>query len=283
MNRRSVVFLFIALIGFAGFWIGCNQDLSQSPAGPASFDTGATSGKPTALSGEVHAQIPIRGHLEMTANTDGCDNSHGPNITINGALTLGGVNGRLIFRNNERGTHEYTEETDMDVMILEEGEVIRFAKQPSRGGVGGNPYIWIEFCDGDWTPMSKPILLGRCVQGLFSTNFDFGLMSDANAQIITGDCDNSGGPEITLSGELLLGGMNAKLIFTNNRRGTHRLDEDTTIAFAILPPGKSITFAKQPPRGGAGGNPHILFQWMDPNNSELSDEFYLGRCVQLSH
>ena len=33
-------------------------------------------------------------------------------------------------------------------------------------------------------------------------------------------------------------------------------------------------------RGGAGGNPHILIQFHNGNGRDLTDEIYLGRCVQ---
>jgi hypothetical protein len=234
-------------------------------------------------SGQIHTNIPIAAHVEASTSAEGCDNSGGPFITVTGELTLGGVNGRLIFRNNRRGTHERIEEATVDVTVLGEGEVIRFAKQPPQGGVGGNPYIWIQFCDGDWNEISTPTLLGRCVQGLTNTSLDLSMLSEAGVEVTSGDCDNSGGPSITLSGELRLGGINAKLIFTNNARWTHMREEPASVGIVILPAGKSISFAKQPPQGGVGGNPRIYFQFTDANGRSLSDEFYLGRCVQLGN
>jgi hypothetical protein len=196
---------------------------------------------------------------------------------------LGGINARLIFRNNVIGTHERIEDVTQDVVVLNEGQVIRFAKQPSRGGVGGNPYIWIEFFDGSWNSISSPVFLGRCVQGLRTTNLDFGLLSGADVQVASsGDCDNSPGPQITLNGEISLGGLNARLYFTNNAKGTHLHEESTQADIVILPAGESITFAKQPPRGGVGGNPRIYFQFTNSSGKALSSEFYLGRCVQMS-
>ena len=45
--------------------------------------------------------------------------------------------------------------------------------------------------------------------------------------------------------------------------------------------GESITFAKQPPRGGVGGNPHIFFQFLDGNGDPYGGEIYLGRCNKI--
>ena len=55
-----------------------------------------------------------------------------------------------------------------------------------------------------------------------------------------------------------------------------------TVDFVIIPAGESITFAKQQPLDGAGGNPLIFLQFTDGDGAPLSEEFFLGRCVQLS-
>jgi len=279
-RKLCVLFTSILTIALAGIWAGCNFEPSSSPAESAADGMAA---KPVTSSGTglIHATVPMKTHVEAQATADGCENNPGPFITLSGEIVLGGVNGRLIFRNNEIGTHEHAEDVTVDVVVLDEGETIRFAKQPSRGGVGGNPWIWIQFFDGGWKSISSPTLLGRCVQGLKTTNLDFGMPTNASVKVTGGDCDNSGGPEINLNGELRLGGINAKLMFTNNAKGTHSRDEKTDLAIVILDPGQAITFAKQPPEGGVGGNPRIYFQFTDPDGNGLSDEFYLGRCVQL--
>jgi hypothetical protein len=269
-------------LALAGLWAGCNLDPISGPLPETETAADVLAGKPRTIPGEIRATVPVATHVEAHATAEGCENNPGPYITLSGEILLGGVNGRLIFRNNEQGTHEhYEDDVTVDLAIVNEGEPIRFAKQPPEGGVGGNPYIWIQFYDGGWKAISAPTLLGRCVQGLRATSLDFGMLSRAQVKVTTGGCDNTGGPDITLSGEIRLGGINAKLIFTNNERGTHLRDEKTEVSIVILEAGKSITFAKQPPEGGVGGNPHIYFQFTDGDGEALSDEFYLGRCVQM--
>jgi hypothetical protein len=106
-----------------------------------------------------------------------------------------------------------------------------------------------------------------------------GLPTQVNGSVTATDCENSGGPEVTLDGEISLGGLQANLIFQNNVKGTHTATVKTTNN-VVLALGESITIPKQPVRGGAGGNPHILIQFIDGAGAELSDEIYLGRCVQ---
>lgn len=93
---------------------------------------------------------------------DGCSNHPGPVITLGGTITLSGLHARLIFRNNFKGTH--TAEVMRDVTLIAEGDEITVPKQPSQGGVGGNPLISIQFLDGNGDPLANPVKLGRCNQ-----------------------------------------------------------------------------------------------------------------------
>jgi hypothetical protein len=93
------------------------------------------------------------------------------------------------------------------------------------------------------------------------------------------DCENSGGPWITLDGSIALGGLQLQLILQNNEKGTHTATVTTTNV-VLLDIGDEITIPKQPVRGGAGGNPHIYIQFTDGQGNAVGDELYLGRCVQ---
>jgi len=91
-----------------------------------------------------------------------------------------------------------------------------------------------------------------------------------------------GGPNITLEGGLTLGGLAGTLVFTNNNNAfTHVHEEDVTVELELIPEGETIVFPKQPPEGGAGGNPHVFLQFQDGAGNPLGDEFYLGRCNKL--
>ncbi|PYP58832.1 MAG: hypothetical protein DMD44_06790 [Gemmatimonadetes bacterium] len=50
-----------------------------------------------------------------------------------------------------------------------------------------------------------------------------------------------------------------------------------------LPPpaAGTVQFAKQPVRGGAGGNPWIYPQFLDAAGAPFGQEFLIGRCSQL--
>ncbi len=279
MNRKSIV-LCVLCVMVAAFWMACQLDRGVTPVSTQTAPN--TLVEPKALGGDVSASFGLRAHATLQAETGGCSNNPGPYITLTGEVALSGLSGKLIFSNNAIFTHTHEEDVDASVVLVPAGETIKFAKQPPLGGAGGNPWIYLVFTDADGDYYTNPMLLGRCVQGLFATSLDLLVPSDASATITTGGCTNHPGPYITLDGELAIGGLNAQLIFTNNRKFTHVHEEDVVVSIVIIPEGESITFAKQPPLDGAGGNPHIFFEFTDEDGNALSNMFYLGRCVQLS-
>lgn len=225
---------------------------------------------------EVSAPIGLAMKIDAIVNEDGCDNSPGPIITLGGEIALGTVGARVNFSNNAKGTHSATVTTSYDAVLLL-GDKLVIPKQPVQGGVGGNPHILIQFHDGKGNNLSKEFYLGRCVQGLsLSTE----LLTEALAHaIISADCSNSPGPWITLGGDITLSGLNARIIFENNLKGTHKTVRDAK-DIVLIQAGSKIVIPKQPPLGGTGGNPIISFQFTD-GVDPITDLVVLGRCVQL--
>jgi hypothetical protein len=225
---------------------------------------------------EVSATIGLSMKLNAIVNEEGCDNSPGPWITLSGDIALGTVGARVTFSNNAKGTHTATVSTSYDAVLLL-GGTLQLPKQPVQGGVGGNPHIFLQFHDGNGNNLSEEFYLGRCVQGL-SVSAD--LINAALARaVIHGDCSNNPGPYITLDGDITLSGLHARIIFSNNLKGTHTADRDAKDV-VLIPAGSKIVIPKQPPLGGAGGNPIISFQFTD-GTDPITKTVVLGRCVQL--
>jgi hypothetical protein len=226
-------------------------------------------------------QTPVSVQTSMTAS--GCDNSPGPQITLEGAMTIGGIGVQLLFENNLAGTHTFTVESTASATVIPAGQSVTIPKQPVLGGTGGNPFISIQFVDNQNNPLSNVIFLGRCVQGLFTTATDLSIPATATAQVSADSCDNHGST-ISLSGQLALTGINANIIFTNNDNpfgGPHQNTQSTSVNVVLIPAGQTIQFAKQPPLGGVGGNPWIFLTFLDGQGQPVSNEILLGRCVQL--
>jgi hypothetical protein len=218
--------------------------------------------------------------VRLNATSSGCSNNPGPFITLNGELSLSGVNARIILTNNQKWTHVASTDVTAYVVLIPAGHSIRIAKQPPRGGVGGNPWIYLQFNDCKGKSLGAPTLLGRCVQGLNPANLDFQIPTGATTTV-SGGCSNHPGPYITLNGELRLGGLCATLILTNNARFTHVTSADVVVEVVLIPEGESITFAKQPPLGGAGGNPLVYIQFLNASGQPLGSPILAGRCNKL--
>ena len=232
----------------------------------------------TSQATQIAEVITVPAHVNLTVNETQCNNKGGPTVTLEGEITLGGVCAKVIFSNNAKGTHTAEVVSEADV-VLSLGEKITIPKQPSRGGVGGNPHIWIQFTDAHGNALSEEVYLGRCVQGL---NVSADLLTEALAYLTVtgGGCSNKGGPWITFDGTLVLSGVKAKLIFRNNLKGTHTAERTTSVDLIVE--GEEIRLPKQPVRGGVGGNPLISVKFIDCETGEaVSDPVHLGRCNQL--
>jgi len=234
-----------------------------------------------ALSASVSTQLAQKASASVNLGTSGCTNNPGPFITLNGEIRLGGVNARIILSNNAKLTHTASTDVVADVVLVPQGQSIQIAKQPSQGGVGGNPWIYFQFNDANGTDLTQPVLLGRCVQGLSPANLGFVLSTAATASVVSGQCSNNPGPYVTLDGELKLGGLGGRIILTNNAKFTHVAATDVVLDIVLLQPGQSITFHKQPPLGGAGGNPWIFLQFLDGQGNAYGSPILVGRCNQL--
>ena len=101
-------------------------------------------------------------NLQATVSAFNCENSPGPWINFEGAVTLGGMNVQMIFRNNiNKDVHTRVEDIQT-VAGVTAGTTVRIPKQPVLGGVGGIPWISVRFANPE--PIGPETLLGRCVQ-----------------------------------------------------------------------------------------------------------------------
>jgi len=239
-----------------------------------------------AVASQVTTTFSMPVTMQIAATTTDCTNAPGPQITFGGQFALAGLNATLTFSNNAKGTHTYTDGVHVDASILGAGQTVVVPKQPSRGGVGGNPFIWVQMLDGSGRAMTDEIYLGRCVQGDYKEEASFALPMRAVVEYDVSDCQNSPGPTITLSGYLSLeSGLKARLIFRNNDNpvgGPHKAERGNDVVIDLLSASQVASFPKQPVRGGVGGNPWISLALTQSNGSPAGAATTLGRCVQSS-
>ncbi|MGI0088468.1 MAG: hypothetical protein ACREBI_11015 [Nitrosotalea sp.] len=223
---------------------------------------------------DTNYQMPVT--AQVTATASDCTNHPGPYITLSGSIGMSPVSAQFTFQNNADGTHTYSSTSTANAVV--QGTTIEIPKQPVQGGVGGNPYIFIQFVDSNGNPLTAPVFLGRCVQGFTTGTAAFSIPTTLTADVSALECDNTAS-DIDFSGTLVLdSAVKAQIIFTNNADGTHTNKQ--VINTTLLPSGVSIEFPKQPSLGGVGGNPWIYLQFQDGNGTPIGSSDLLGRCVQ---
>ena len=227
---------------------------------------------------QVSAQFEMAMRVNAIVDSSDCMNSNGPEVTLGGDITIDGIKMKVIFKNNKKGTLQTVIVKETSVTLLPLGSSITIPKQPVRGGVGGNPHIYLQFHDGKGSMLSEEFYLGRCVQGL-TLSPELLNAALARANIHSEGCSNKGGPYITLNGDLTLGGLHANFIFRNNVKGTHTAEDTRDVALIIE--GSSITLPKQPVKGGVGGNPIIGIQFLEGDGTPITQPVDLGRCNAL--
>jgi len=228
------------------------------------------------------ATMPVR--IQAAMGMSGCNNASGPQITLSGAITMGGMTAEMIFRNNQIGTHTLVIENTVDAVAVPANQKIVIPKQPVLGGVGGNPWIWCQIMDDTDTALSERVFLGRCVQGPFQ--IDAGVQAEVTVAVAftAQDCANNPGPYIYMDGAMIFThGLKARFTFANADNpvgGPHEAVRTTDVT--LVASGSSFQFPKQPVLGGVGGNPWISVQFLQGDGTAIGSEDLLGRCVQLS-
>jgi hypothetical protein len=247
------------------------------------------SSPPAQALNQVTGQLSEPMNLQASVSAFECENSPGPWINFEGAVTLAGLNIQLIFRNNiNKDVHTYVEDIQTVVGVAT-GTTVRIPKQPSHPfeggtgtGVGGNPWISMQIVDSDGKPLSGEVLLGRCVQGMFNPTVDFVTGVVAQALIETLDCTNNPGPFINVSGSMSVSpGVKARLIFRNQRTSGAPHEAIAMADVTLFTDGFTFSFPKQPVQGGVGGNPWISVRFANDAGQPIGPETLLGRCVQL--
>ncbi len=217
-------------------------------------------------------------HVKAVVDESGCNNNPGPTITVGGTISLGGLKARVILANNVKRTHSIEVVNSYEVDLCIQDGPIEIPKQPVLGGVGGNPHIYLQFTDGKGRNLSEEFYLGRCVQGVVVTS-DLLQQAVALATVQGDSCSNRRGPRITLGGEIVLGGLHARIIFRNNAKGTHTAESESDVA--IILEGTKIVIPKQPSMGGVGGNPLVYIQLLHGSGDPIGDAILLGRCNKI--
>jgi hypothetical protein len=205
----------------------------------------------------------------------------GPTFTLTGELALGGLGANVIFRNNQKGTHEAVEELAASTVLLPADATVMIPGQP-LGGQIVDPVISVQIIDDAGNPVSAEIALGPCQTGSFPLSASVTIDTTVELAVSVDGCANHPGPTVTIAGTVRFAGLRARLIVRDGVGGPIVGEASTDASVIVLAAGDTLAIPKQPVRGGVGGNPWIWLQLLDGGGNSLTDEILVGRCVQLS-
>lgn len=252
----------------------------------------------------------VRVDTSMFLEAVNCENSGGPQITLSGfSASRGNLDARVKLTNpSGKRSIQTTESAVMTLDISDLGS--SFVKQPAFGGVGGNPYIYVQM-SGD-AGMS---LLGRCVQSdlTFKGKNKTGnngngfwrawhnsadIPVDFSASTFTSQCS----PNVTEfnMGNVLAwgrpgtndGGLNATFVFSNRGDlagksveesagpGNHYSADESDVKVSVsVGIGRFLKNGRDGNIQGIGGNPYVeVFLSSDGRDTGSKG---LGRCKDI--
>lgn len=242
----------------------------------------------------INQTVALPAQLTITASaTDSCSNT-GPTIDIGGTLTVADLGATVKLKNNLNGSKVLTTQGLFAMQIGANGLGATFQKQPSIGGVGGNPYLSFGV-DGNGNGKlgdkgdSGPSLLGRCVQGFAATQTHaFGDATDVSALVQAVECSTKA---TQLNHGSSKKGSHAQGILLADNNVNKAVHQGQAAAELKLTLG-NFTATNSAGHGGVGGNPLVTFKWQKVDGTTFSDlidpatgaaypEMSLGRCKQL--
>lgn len=221
--------------------------------------------------------VPVR--VRATVDHLACDNT-GSTIELNGSLEYGGLGVRMRFSNNMKGTRQVTApDQELNIEVTPTGGSVSVPKQPSRGGVGGNPWISFTVKARGGSALTEAIVLGRCVQGSRS-NIDRWVEIPAQMVMVLQalECSNKGS-SLTIGTDVDGAGLDATILFDNNvNKVVHQAQAAGRLDVSL---GEPLRIRKGGKVNAAGGNPHVFGRFVDDGGDVLTDEAYLGRCKDM--
>jgi hypothetical protein len=227
----------------------------------------------------IHKAFDIPASLEATLQATNCGGSPGPQVSLQGNLILSGLNVEVIFRNT--GPQVSQEPFVVEQVVVPAEQQVSTPAQSIVGGIGSNPYIWLEIVDAKGRPLTSEMFLGRCEQGTFTATANFRMPAEAIGDVTATECSTA--PAVTFDGSTELSALTGRLIFrsSNELHPTGQVDQSITDVM-VMAAGQTYPLPAQPVVANAGTNPQISLQFRQADGSAAGTEVRLGRCSTLT-
>src|SRR5262245_48930628 len=220
--------------------------------------------------------------FSATVLSSACSATPGPQVSLEGSLTLAGVAVDVIFTNPSGGPTQ-SEQTRIPKNVVPENQPVAIPERAVTAPIGDNPFLWLQLTDDHGRPLTSEIFLGRCEQGTFTPTANIEVPVEALSIVSTESCSSSA--IATVQGELTLQPVNGRLIFRNTDTvsGPKGQISEAKVDLAMIPAGQVYVFPQQDAISAMGGNPKISLQFhQDPTGPMFGSEYTLGRCQSLT-
>ncbi|MBK5305959.1 MAG: hypothetical protein JJD92_04645 [Frankiaceae bacterium] len=224
--------------------------------------SGGGGGGSTGKSYTTSFQLPVKANVAVGEDS-WCDNS-GPHITLYTDNMFDGLAANVLFSKNKNDAwHNPAEGESFAALGLSTGTATAgLPKQPPLGGVGGNPFIYIQ----PDASVEDYYYIGRCVQDGKIGHLNHGRWSvDTNVLATLAlslqalDCSNKGS-SLSLGTETSADAPTGNIVMSNSDMGLnpqHIASVAGAFGFAL---GQGLKIKKGGGVNGVGGNPYIATQ-----------------------
>lgn len=239
-------------------------------------------GSAQAGNNQIHTSFGLPAALAISVQTSSCTASPGPQIALQGQMTLTGLNVDAMFRNT--GPQVQQQPIVVEQPVVAADLQVTPPAQSLVGGLSADPFLWIQIVDAKGRPLTSELFLGQCSQGTFTANPNLAIPVEADAVVAASGCTSAAGPTITLDGAAELSALTANLIFRSANPATTpsgKIDQVTTQA-VIFPAGQRYQIPTQPITANSQPNPLVSVQFSLEGGAQASTEQHLGRCSSFS-
>src|SRR5215470_8133955 len=194
--------------------------------------------------GSTAQTIVVPTALAATFTAPTCTVVAGPAVQITGELSFGGLDARMIFRNNQKGTHEHTDDFTTSTVVIPADESISIPTPSLVEPPGSAPLIFIQFFDSAGNPVTTEIFLGTCDAAGFPAKAAVSVATTVTLTVSATGCQNNPGPTITVDGAVEFAGLHA-VITVQASDGSNAGAVTATADVVALAAGETHSIPKQ--------------------------------------
>lgn len=228
---------------------------------------------------QVQKVVEVPASFTATIQTTNCMAAPGPQVNVTSELVVAGLESQVIF--SQPGGAQ-GERFVVEQEVVPENAPIPFPQQTVVGGLGNDPFLWLQLTDAQGRPLTSEIFLGRCSQGSFTPSAVLTVPLETSMELSSSACNVAPGPIVAVeNGSADLSAINGKLVFrtTSDPRG-HR--DEAVLDLVLLPAGQTYTIPQQDIQGQISANPQISVQFLEGGGEPVGNEIRFGRCSTLN-